>query len=172
MLKAVGEAYDNRTLDVSGNGPNALYRDKTPQELKFKCMLIKLEQSKLYLHYIRGVSMKYPYYFEYVGRRLIPRLPKEISIFANFIQLIATDDLANEVIEAIDSVQKGDKDEEEIMINAPSVLIRPEITSVTLSEVLDNPPPDQYIETDQFRELILIWKEKIPVRFIDKDTTH
>src|SRR5699024_5359703 len=98
--------------------------------------------------------------------------PKEISIFANFIQLIATEDLANEVIEAIDSVQKGYKDEEEIMINAPTVLIRPEITSVSLSDILDDPPPDQYIETDQFRELILIWKEKIPVRFIDKDTKH
>src|SRR5699024_8955574 len=131
-------------------------------------MLIKLEQSKLHTNYIRGVSMKYPYYFEYVGRRLILRLPKETSIFANFIQLIATEDLANEVIEAIDSVQKGYKDEEEIMINAPTVLIRPEITSVSLSDILDDPPPDQYIETDQFRELILIWKEKIPVRFIDK----
>src|SRR5699024_12213133 len=75
-------------------------------------------------------------------------------------------------IEAIDSVQKGDKDEEEIMINAPSVLIRPEITSVTLSDVLDNPPPDQYIETDEFRELVVIWKEKIPVRFMDKVRKH
>src|SRR5699024_3969313 len=135
-------------------------------------MLIKLEQSKLHTNYIRGVSMKYPYYFESVGRRLILRLPKEISILENFIQLIATEDLENEVIEAIDSVQKGYKDEEEIMINAPTVLIRPEITSVSLSDILDNPPPDQYIETDQFRELILIWKEKIPVRFIDKDTKH
>src|SRR5699024_6778592 len=135
-------------------------------------MLIKLEQSKLHTNYIRRVSMKYPYYFEYVGRRLILRSPKEISIFANFIQLIATEDLANEVIEAIDSVQKGYKDEEEIMINAPTVLIRPEITSVTLSDVLDDPPPDQYIETDEFRELVAIWKEKIPVRFIDKDTKH
>src|SRR5699024_10748074 len=133
-------------------------------------MLIKLEQSKLHINYISGVSMKYPYYFEYVGRSLILRLPKEIDKFADFIEQIATDDLANEVIEAIDSVQKGDKDEEEIMINAPSVLIRPEITSVTLSDVLDNPPPVQYIETDEFRELVVIWKEKIRVRFMDKDT--
>src|SRR5699024_5436929 len=134
-------------------------------------MLIKLEQSKLHTNYIRGVSLKYPYYFEYVGRRLILRLPKEISIFANFIQLIATEDLANEVIEAIDSVQKGDKDEEEIMINAPSVLIRQEITSVSLSDILDeDAPPDQYIETDQVHKLRLIKKEKLPVRFIDNDT--
>src|SRR5699024_5841775 len=136
-------------------------------------MLIKLEQSKLHTNYIRGVSLKYPYYFEYVGRRLILRLTKEISIFANFIQLIVTEDLANEVIEAIDSVQKGDKDDEEIMINAPYVLIRSEITSVSLLDILDEgAPPDQYIETDQFRELILIWKEKLPIRSIDNDTKH
>src|SRR5699024_2227159 len=100
-------------------------------------MLIKLEQSKLHINYIRGVSMKYPYYFEYVVRSLILRLPKEIDTFADFIEQIASDDLANEVIEAIDSVQKGDKDEEEILITAPSVLIRPEITFVSLSDILD-----------------------------------
>src|SRR5699024_2976135 len=115
-----------------------------------------------------GVSMKYPYYFEYVVRSLILRLPKEIDTFADFIEQIATDDLANEVIEAIDSVQKGYKDEEEIMINAPSVLIRPEITSVTLSDELDDPPQDQYIETDEFLELLPRWKEKIHVRLIDE----
>src|SRR5699024_5809903 len=89
------------------------------------------------------------------------KLPEQIDMFSDFIVQIATDDIANEVIEAIDTVQKGDKDEEEIMINAPTVLIRPEITSVSLSDILDeDAPPDQYIETDQFRELILIWKEK------------
>ena len=116
--------------------------------------------------------MKYPYYFEYVGRTLIPRLPKEISIFANFIQLIATEDRADEFIQIIDEVRAGKHDEYEIFFNAPTVLIRPEITSVSLSDILDTPPPDQYIETDQFRELILIWKEKLPVRFIDNDTIH
>lgn len=51
------------------------------------------------------------------------------------------------------------------------MLIKPEITSVSLSDVLDeDAPPDQYIETDQFREFILIWKEKLPERFIDRDT--
>src|SRR5699024_6930740 len=101
------------------------------------------------------------------------KLPEQIDMFSDFIRQIATDDLANEVIEAIDTVQKGDKDEEEIMINAPTVLIRQEITSVSLSDILDeDAQPDQYIETDQFRELILIWKEKLPIRSIDNDTKH
>ena len=116
---------------------------------------------------------RYPFNFERDSfGYLMLKLPSEIRLFSHFIELIETDDLANEVIEAIDSVQKGDKDEEEIMINAPTILIRPEITSVSLSDILDDPPPDQYIETDQFRELILIWKEKLPIRYIDEDPKH
>ena len=114
--------------------------------------------------------MKYPYSFEYIGRSLVFRLPKEIDTFADFIELIATEDLANEILETIDAVQQGEKDEEEMMINAPTVLIKPEITSVSLSDILDDPPPNQYIETDEFRELILIWKEKLPERFLDENT--
>src|SRR5699024_219278 len=93
------------------------------------------------------MKYKYKFYRDPLDS-LRMKLPEQIDMFSDFIEQIATDDLANEVIEAIDSVQKGDKDEEEIMITAPSVLIRPEITSVTLSDVLDDPPPDQYIETD------------------------
>src|SRR5699024_5264067 len=115
---------------------------------------------------------KYKFYRDTLDS-LRMKLPEQIDMFSDFIEQIATDDLVNEEIEAIDSIQKGDKDEEEIIINAPSVLIRPEITSVSLSDILDeDPPTDEYIETDQFRELILIWKEKLPVRFIDNDTKH
>ena len=113
--------------------------------------------------------MRYSYYFEYIGRSLVLRLPKEINMFSEFIGLIATEDLANEVLETIDVVQQGETDEEELMINAPTVLIKPEITSVSLADILDDPPPDQYIETDEFRELVLIWKEKLPERFLDED---
>ena len=103
---------------------------------------------------------------------LILKLPSKIRLFSHFIELIATEDRADEFIQIIDEVREGKHDEYEIFYNAPTVLIRPEITSVSLSDILDDPPPDQYIETDQFRELILIWKEKIPVRFIDENTKH
>ena len=114
--------------------------------------------------------MKYPYSFEYIGRSLVLRLPKEIDTFADFIELIATDERANQFIQIIDEVQKEKHDEYEIFYNAPTVLIKPEVTSVSLSDILDGPPPDQYIETDEFRELILIWKKKLPERFHDEDT--
>src|SRR5699024_4789557 len=114
--------------------------------------------------------MKYPYYFEYIVDTLTLRLPKEINMFSHFIGQSSTGDREDEFIQIIDEVRAGKHDEYEIFYNAPTVLIRPEITSVSLSDILDDPPPDQYIETDQFRELILIWKEKLPVRFIDNDT--
>src|SRR5699024_6632063 len=116
-----------------------------------------------------GVRMRYSYYFEYIGRSLVLRLPKEIHMFSEFIGLIATEDLANEVLETIDVVQQGETDEEELMINAPAVLIKPDIASVAVADILDDPPPDQYIETDEFREVVLIWKEKLPERYVDED---
>src|SRR5699024_2138447 len=82
-------------------------------------------------------------------------------MFSDFIELIATEDEVNEFIQIIDEVKGGKHDQYEILFDAPMVTIQPEITKVTLSEVLDDPPPDQYIETDQFREMKLIRKEKI-----------
>ena len=117
---------------------------------------------------------RYPFNFERDSfGYLMLKLPSKIRLFSHFIELIATEDGADEFIQIIDEVKAGKHDEYEIFFNAPTVLIRPEITSVSLSDILDeDAPPDQYIETDQFRELILIWKEKLPIRFIDKDMKH
>src|SRR5699024_3499173 len=115
----------------------------------------------------------YPFNFERDSfGYLMLKLPSKVRLFSHFIELIATGDRADEFIQIIDEVRAGKHDECEIFYNAPTDLIRPELTSLYLSDILDHPPPDQYIETDQFRELILIWKEKIPVRFIDEDTKH
>src|SRR5699024_3817568 len=120
-----------------------------------------------------GDNMKYSYSFSYsYYGSLLLELPKKIELFANFIELIATEDEVNEFIQIIDEVKAGKHDEYEIFFNAPTVLIRPEITSVSLSDILDDPPPDQYIETDEFRELILIWKDKLPIRYIAEDPKH
>jgi len=117
--------------------------------------------------------LKYPYFFERDSFGILMiKLPKELELFSHFIEEIATEDLVNEIIESIDSVQRREKEEEEIMINAPTVVIAPTVTSVSLSDILDEPPPDQYIETDEFRKLILIWQEKLPVRFIDENDVH
>src|SRR5699024_886235 len=117
--------------------------------------------------------MKYKYkFYRDPLESLRIKLPEQINMFSHFIVQIATENREDEFIQIIDKVNEGKHDEYEIYYNAPTVLIRTEITKVTLSEVLDDPPPDQYIETDQFRELILIWKEKLPIRSIDNDTKH
>src|SRR5699024_11160206 len=116
---------------------------------------------------------RYPFNFERDSfGYLMLKLSSKISLFSYFIELIATGVRADEFIQIIDEVRAGKHDEYEIFYNARTVLIRPEITSVSLSDILDDPPPDQYIQPDQSREPILIWKEKIPVRFIDEDTKH
>lgn len=115
--------------------------------------------------------MKYNYtlYRDHLGSLRI-RLPEHIDMFSDFIGLIATEEEVNEYIQIIDAVKNGKHEQFQILLDAPMVTIKPKFTSVTLSEILDDPPPDQYIETDQFRELILIWKEKLPERFLDEDT--
>lgn len=114
--------------------------------------------------------MSYSYEFtRSPSGRLLLKLPKEIDTFADFIELIATEDEVNEYIQIIDAVKEGKHEQFQILLDAPMVTIKPKFTSVTLSEILDDPPPDQYIETDQFRELILIWKEKLPERFLEID---
>src|SRR5699024_7630652 len=115
------------------------------------------------------MKYKYKFYRDPLDSLRI-KIPEQIDMLYHSIGQIATEDRADEFIQIIDEVKEGKHDEYEIFYNAPTVLIRPEITKVTLSEVLDDPPPDQYIETDQFRELILIWKEKLPIRSIDNDT--
>lgn len=100
------------------------------------------------------------------------KLPEKVALFSNFIELIATKERADEFIDVVDQVMDGTHDEYEIFFNAPTVVIKPDITSVSLADILDNPPPEQYMETEEFRKLIIIWKEKLPIRYIDEDEVH
>src|SRR5690625_4088039 len=96
------------------------------------------------------------------------KLPKKIELFSHFIEEIVTEEDVNILIDLIDKIVAGTYKEKEVTFDGPTVLIQQDITSVSLSDILDTPPPDQYIETDEFRKLILIWQEKLPVRFIDE----
>lgn len=109
---------------------------------------------------IEEMKYEFSFYKDPLGTLRI-KLPEEVDMFSDFIEEIATKELANEIIRNIDSVQKGEKVEEEIMINAPTVVIGPHITSVSLADILDDPPPDEYMETEEFRKLILVWKDKL-----------
>ncbi|MED0587411.1 tRNA-Val4 [Bacillus subtilis] len=96
--------------------------------------------------------MKYPYKFEedpFGDLGIV--LPEEISIFSDFIENIATEEQTNEYIDYIEKISEGIYEDFEIELNATNVLIKKDVTIVENS-----------IETDQFRELLLIWRDKIP----------
>lgn len=112
--------------------------------------------------------MKYSYFFTRTpSGRLLIKLPKDVELFSDFIELISTEEDVKKIIETIDQVINGTYSEYELFLDAPTVLIKPDITTVSLADILDDPPPDQTMETEEFRKLILIWKEKLPERFID-----
>ncbi|KXZ18974.1 tRNA-Val4 [Bacillus nakamurai] len=109
--------------------------------------------------------MKYSYKFEedpFGDLRIV--LPEEISLFSDFIENIATEEQADEYIEYIEKVLKGEHEDFEIDLNGISVMIKKDVTNVENPFLIDE-PYENSIETDQFKELILIWRYKIPEIF-------
>ncbi|MEK3806084.1 tRNA-Val4 [Bacillus sp. FSL H8-0547] len=91
-------------------------------------------------------------------------LPEEISIFSDFIENIATEEQVDEYIEYIKKVLDGTYDEFEIELNAASVLIKNDV-SVVKNYFRIEEPYENTIETDQFIQLLLVWRKKIPEIF-------
>ncbi|WP_072174334.1 tRNA-Val4, partial [Bacillus subtilis] len=80
---------------------------------------------------------------------------------SDFIENIATEEQANEYIDYIEKVSEGIYEDFEIELNATSVLIKKDVTIVENSFRIEE-AYENSIETDQFRELLLIWRDKIP----------
>ncbi|EIT84094.1 hypothetical protein A374_16969 [Fictibacillus macauensis ZFHKF-1] len=107
--------------------------------------------------------MKYPYKItrDPIGDLTI-KLPKELDIFEDFVGVIYTVKGALRIVECIDKVINGEHEHFEYSINGISVDIRKEET------VAYNPYNEELglhyedtMETDQFRELVLIWKDEV-----------
>ncbi|MGW6661559.1 tRNA-Val4 [Peribacillus sp. NPDC055009] len=109
--------------------------------------------------------MKYSYEFKrnplgYL--RII--LPQEINLFSDFIEDIVFDTEVDEYIDIVQKVMEGEYDEFEIEGNATSVLIKKDTTVLHHFYIFDKPNENE-METEQFKELMLIWKNKIPERY-------
>lgn len=91
-------------------------------------------------------------------------LPEEISIFSDFIQDIATVEEVDEYIGYIKKVLEGVHEDFEITLNATSVNIKKDVTIAEHHYRVDEPFVNN-IETEEFIELLLIWREKIPEIF-------
>ncbi|OMP27476.1 tRNA-Val4 [Bacillus sp. I-2] len=85
-------------------------------------------------------------------------LPEEISIFADFIQDISTTEEVDEYLGYIQNVIDGEYVNFEITLNATSVIIKKMKQQLNIIIGLKN---------QEFIELLLIWKEKIPEIFED-----
>ncbi|MDM5308112.1 tRNA-Val4 [Peribacillus frigoritolerans] len=109
--------------------------------------------------------MKYSYEFKrnplgYL--RII--LPQEINLFSEFIEDIVFETEVDEYIDIVQIVMEGEYDEFEIEGNATSVLIKKDTTVLHHFYIFDKPNENE-IETEQFKELMLIWRNKISERY-------
>ncbi|MFL0504186.1 tRNA-Val4 [Ureibacillus sp. 179-F W5.1 NHS] len=91
-------------------------------------------------------------------------LPEEISLFSDFIENIATEEQVDEYIEYTEKVLRGVYKEFEIELNATSVFIKKDVTTVVNNFRIEE-PYENTIETEQFIELLLVWRKKIPEIF-------
>ncbi|QAA21595.1 hypothetical protein [Sporolactobacillus terrae] len=93
-------------------------------------------------------------------------LPEEISLFTDFIENIASEEQVDEYIGYIDKVLNGTYENFEIELNANNVLIKKEVTSVENPFQIEAPCKNT-IETGEFKELLKVWRSKIPEIFKD-----
>jgi hypothetical protein len=110
-------------------------------------------------------SMKYAYEFYRDHLEILRiKLPGEIELFADFIEDISTEQKADEYITKVENVLNGLYQDFEIHLNATSVLIKKDMTVLEHLFTYEEPYENE-METEEFKELMIIWKSKIPERF-------
>ncbi|MFO6495534.1 MULTISPECIES: hypothetical protein [Bacillus] len=87
-------------------------------------------------------------------------LPKEINIFSDFLEDIPTPEEADEYLEDLENVLNGTYEDFEIQLNATSVFMKKDVT-IAEHFFRYEPPFKNTIETEEFKKLLLIWREKI-----------
>ncbi|MBM7702293.1 tRNA-Val4 [Metabacillus iocasae] len=87
-------------------------------------------------------------------------LPEEISLFSDFIEDISTEEEVDEYIEYMKHVLEGKYEDFEIQLNAASVLIKKDVTTVENMFRVEE-PYENTMETQRFLELLFTWKDKI-----------
>ncbi|MCM3587343.1 tRNA-Val4 [Mesobacillus maritimus] len=87
-------------------------------------------------------------------------LPEKISIFSDFIEDISTEDEVDEYIGYVKKVLEGIHEDFEITLNATSVNIKKHVTIAEHHYRIEE-PFENTIETEEFLDLMFIWREKI-----------
>ncbi|MGG0412342.1 tRNA-Val4 [Peribacillus simplex] len=91
-------------------------------------------------------------------------LPQEINLYSDFIEDIVFETEVDEYIDIVEKVMEGEYDDFEIEGNATSVMIKKDTTVLHHFYIFDKPNENQ-METKQFKELMLIWRNKISERY-------
>lgn len=93
------------------------------------------------------------------------KLTDDVQLFSDFIEDVSTEEEIDEYIVEIDKVLNGIYEDFEIQLNATGVFIRKDITIVEhfFSNCDEN---KNEMETEQFKSLLLLWKTKLPERFL------
>ena len=107
------------------------------------------------------MCMKYSYEFrEDPFGDLMIVLPEELSVFSDFIQDISTEQEVDEYIGYIKNVLERVHETFEVTLNATSVMIRKDVT-IAQHHYQTAEPFENKMETEDFIELLRIWKEKV-----------
>lgn len=105
--------------------------------------------------------MRYKYSFPRIRKdRIHFQLPDHVGHFTDFISEISEIEIADRILKYVDDVLSGKEDEIDFTINAPSVIIRPKI-SQAYNDFSSHPDEIQEMETEEFRKLLVVWKEKL-----------
>lgn len=95
-------------------------------------------------------------------------LPNKIEYFSDFLEDIVTISEADEYLSAVKNVLDGMIDEFEIELNSTIVYIKRDVTVIE-HFYTNNDENKNSLDTERFRELIELWKSKIPERYKDQE---
>ena len=93
------------------------------------------------------------------------KLTDDVQLFSDFIEDVSTAVEIDEYIVEIDKVLNGIYEYFEIHLNATGVFIKKEVTIVEHFFINSDENKNE-METEQFKEILLLWKTKLPERLL------
>ncbi|QUF64498.1 tRNA-Val4 [Bacillus atrophaeus] len=95
-------------------------------------------------------------------------LPTELEYFSDFIEDIVSLDEADEYLKIIQEVLDGSSKVYEIQLNTTIAYIKKDKTVVE-HLYTESKNDKSSMETEKFKELMLVWRDKIPHRYKSDD---
>ncbi|KUP33861.1 tRNA-Val4 [Bacillus halotolerans] len=94
--------------------------------------------------------------------------PTELEYFSDYIEDIVSLDEADEYLKIIQEVLDGTSEEYEIQLNTTIAYIKKD-TTVVEHLYTESENDKSSMETEKFKNLMLVWRDKIPQRYKSND---